>query len=151
MSIASASSVAPTSYTELNTQVAFISTRCETHAPPSTKTSAALACLASSRVTSRTSTFVSTARMPALHVAPDAFLQLFQGLGHGAPGKQHPVDVLGAVAPRATDHDLAVFLVPFQHGAGTDTQPLADLGRNRDLSLRSQARMSQGHGATLPR
>src|SRR6185436_11957585 len=101
--------------------------------------SAAAACLASSRARSRTRTFVSTARMATLHVAPDAFLQVSQGLRRRDFSKESTVDVLGAVMTGATHDDLAILLVPFEDRPGPDAQPLSNLGRHGDLPLRGQS------------
>jgi len=45
------------------------------------------------------------------------------------------VDINRAETPRPPDHDAAILLVPLEHGARSDAELLAHLGRDRDLAL----------------
>jgi len=59
------------------------------------------------------------------------------------------VNVLGCKATRlANDHSVAL-IVPFQNRTRADTKPLADLGRNGDLTLCGELRMSKSHGTDI--
>src|SRR5436305_2891197 len=110
-------------------------TRCCTHAPAATKSSAAAVCWASSRVASRTRTFVSTARMAALHEPPHPFLELLQGPGLWSFREERPVHLLRRKATGPPDHDPFALLLPFQDRARPDAQPAPDLSGYRDLAL----------------
>lgn len=57
----------------------------------------------------------------------------------GGLAKEGSVDVFGAVASGAPDHHLTVFLVPFEHCARPETEPLSDFGRDGNLSLCGQS------------
>src|SRR5713101_6324734 len=134
------------SYTELSTHVASTSTRCETHAPRATKVSAAATCFASSRVTSRTSTFVSTARMAPLHVRAHAGFHLLDAAGpRGALREQGPMEVFGGIAPGAANDDFLALLVPFQDRARADPELLPHFHRDGDLPLYRDFRVGDRH------
>src|SRR6266542_1208285 len=120
------------SYTSLSTHMASTSTRCETHAPRATNASAAATCFASSRVTRRTSTFVSAARMAPLDVPPHTLFHLGDRPGPGRPRKQRLMNLGRGERARATDNDLLAILVPLQDRARPDTELLPDLGRHGD-------------------
>src|ERR671914_2477143 len=109
--------------------------RCGTHAPLATKASATATCFTSSRVMSRTSTLVSTARMALLDVPPDSVLHLLDGSPFWCLREQHPMNIFGRIAARLPDDNPVTILVPLEHRARTDTKPLAHFGRNRDLTL----------------
>src|SRR5919109_4025123 len=102
-----------------------------THAPLLTNDSAAVTCLRSSRVTRRTRTLVSTARMFFLHIAPHALIELFNLLGGGCPlRKDRAMNVLRRIpAGFAYDHGVA-FFIPFQHRARADTELSSHFHRN---------------------
>lgn len=61
------------------------------------------------------------------------------------------MNVVGRVAACLPHHDLTVEIVPFQNRPWTDPELLADLGRNRDLTLRGELGMSESHISRLPR
>ena len=63
------------------------------------------------------------------------------------PWKYRPMNVLGSMAACLSHHDVTPFIVPFQNRTGTDAQFLANLRRNRDLTLRGELGMSQNHAA----
>ena len=110
---------------------------------PATNASAAETCLGSSRVTNRINTFVSTARMPASNVPFDSFFQLPKRLPLGRPfGEQSSVHVIGCNLSRFSDNDPVAVLIPFEHGTGSYPEPATDLGRDRDLSLCGEPRLS---------
>ena len=50
----------------------------------------------------------------------------------------------------SSDDDLLAVFIPFEHGARADTEPSADLRRDRDLPLCGELRLSKGHVTTLP-
>jgi hypothetical protein len=112
--------------------------------------SAATTCLVSSRVTSRTRAFVSTARTAPPDVAADALLHLGDRARSRRPGKERPMNVLGRVPPCFSDDDLPPFVIPLQDRARTHTEPLPDLRRNRDLSLCCELRVGECHITILP-
>lgn len=56
------------------------------------------------------------------------------------------MDLFGGIAPGPTNHDAVAFLVPFQHGPGADAELAPHLGRNGNLSLRSEFGMGDRHG-----
>src|SRR5437899_12632633 len=105
MSTAVAMASGSRSYTDASTHVTSASTRCGTQAPRATNASAAATCLASSRVTSRTRTFVSIARTPPLDIATQARLQIGKRAGLRRFGEQGSVNVLGRESARAPDDD----------------------------------------------
>ena len=79
--------------------LASASTTCETHAPPETKACACSSCFGSSRAMSRTSTFVSAARIFFTHVLGDALVHLFDRVfAAGDPSERRP----GECPPRCT-------------------------------------------------
>src|SRR4030095_52043 len=81
-------------YTAVRTHVASMRTSVDTHAPLLTNNSAAATCFRPSRVIRRTRTLVSTARMFFLHIAPDAFVELFYLLRSRYPlRKDCPINV----------------------------------------------------------
>src|SRR5215510_15579919 len=134
MSMAVAISALVSAYTAVRTQVASTRTSVDTHAPLLTNDSAAATCFRSSRVTRRTRTFVSTARMFFLHIAPHAFIELFHPLRSRYPlDKDCPMNVFRRIpAGFAYDHGVA-FLLPFQHGARADTEFSSHFYRNGNL------------------
>src|ERR1051326_6518222 len=113
-------------YTAARTHVASRSTRCETQAPFSTNASAAASCRTSSRVTSRTRTFASTARMPPLYVRPNAPFELSEPPGVRRTFRKHrPVHVLRRESSSTPYDDLLPLLVPFQNGTRSDSELLS--------------------------
>src|SRR5262245_25508368 len=133
------------SYTDTSTHTASTSTSCDTQAPRSTNLSAAATCLGSSRVTSRTSTFVSTARTAPLDVLPNALLHVREGPGTRRRCKDRPMDVLRRIAPCPANHDLFTVIVPLNDGPWTDPEFPANLGGYGHLTLRGELRVSQRH------
>src|SRR5258708_31094069 len=131
MSTAMAICSAARSYTASRTQTVSASTRCETQAPFAMNSSAARTCLASSRTTSRTTTLVSTARMPFANVFSDRDLHIRRGSLFPLFHKEGVVNVLGAEPPGPTDDHSTLMLVPFQHRSLPDAKLLANLGRHR--------------------
>src|SRR5579872_2974005 len=115
------------------------------------KASAAAVWRESSRVASRTRTFVSTARTAPFDVLPHTFLELCEGPRLGFLFEQSPMHVLRAVAPRSPDHDPLSILLPFQNGARTDAQPPADFFGDGDLALRGKPRECDCHALRVPR
>src|SRR5579862_1252896 len=101
-----------------------MSTRCDTHAPPSTNRSAAAACLASSLVIRRTRTLVSTARMTRPYVAPDAVLQFPQRPRFRRTREERLVQVPRRVPSDSPDDHLPAVLVPLDDGARSNAELL---------------------------
>src|SRR2546425_7653151 len=93
----------------------------------------------------RTSTLVSTARMALLDVPPDSVFHVLDGSPFWSLREQDPMNVFGRIAARLPDDNPVTILVPLEHRARTDTQPLAHLCRNRDLTLRRDLRMCECH------
>src|SRR5262245_815447 len=152
MSTAVATSRASSAYTAVRTRTASTSTRWGTQAPPATNASAAFTCFASSRVTRRTSTLVSTARMALSHVPPDAFPQLVESPGLWWPLRKHrPMHVLRRETPGSADNDLFAVLVPLEYGAWPDTELPTDLGRYGYLTLGGHLGVRKSHSGILPR
>jgi len=75
--MAVATSVWLSSYTAERTHVASMSTSVDTHAPLLTHASAGPTCLRSPRVTRRTRTLLSTARVFLLYIAPHTLIEIF--------------------------------------------------------------------------
>src|SRR5262249_15652479 len=146
MSMAVAISALVSAYTAVRIQLASTRTSVDTHAPLLTDDSAAATCLRSSRVTRRTKTFVSRARMFFLHVAPHVFVELFYFLRSGCPlGKDRSVNIfLGIPASFAHDYRIA-FLVPLQDRAGADTEFSSHFRWNRYLTLSGNLRLRYCH------
>ena len=59
------------------------------------------------------------------------------------------MDILRCIAPRLANDDPVAIIVPFQNRTRTDAEPLADLGRNRNLTLCGELRMSKRHGTNM--
>src|SRR5438552_605056 len=97
--------------------------KCGIHAPLAMKASATASCLASSRVMSRTSTLVSTARMALLDVHPDSVPQLFEASPFWRLREQHPMNVQRRIAACLADDDAVAILIPLEHRARPDAQP----------------------------
>src|SRR5258708_34661418 len=106
-------SLASRSYTDDSTHVASASTRCDTQGPRETNASAAATCRASSLVSRRTSTFVSTARTAFPDVPPHALLHLLERPWRGCCGKKRPMDLRRCVAAGAPHDDRLAVSVPF--------------------------------------
>src|SRR5262245_49664812 len=102
------------------------------------KSSAVRTCFGSSRTTRRTNTFVSTARMPLANVLPDSVLHIERSLLCVSLGEEHAVNVFRCVPPRPANHDLIILLIPFEYGAGSHSELLANLSRHGDLTLSGQ-------------
>ena len=59
--------------------------------------------------------------------------------------------ILGAVLTDPPDDDVLAFLLPLEHGPGTDAKAPTHGRWDRDLTLRRELRLSNGHAVTLPR
>ena len=113
------------------------STSCETHAPLATNASAAATCAASSRISRRTSTLVSTARMLPSHVGSNARLDVVGFAPFRPGGTEHCcVYIRRRALPIAPDDERAVAPLPDQHRTRTDTELPPHLRRHRNLPLR---------------
>src|ERR1044071_4463170 len=123
------------SYAAARTQGVSASTTWDTHTPFETNSSAASTCAASSRVSRRTRTFVSIARMLCPDVTTDRFLQLGERAWFWLGGEDRAVDVFERVPACAANDDPFPFLFPFEHGTRSDAQFSSNLNRNRDLPL----------------
>jgi hypothetical protein len=55
------------------------------------------------------------------------------------------MDILGCVTARLSNDDSSILVIPLQNGAQTDTKSLTNLGRNRNLALHGEFRMSESH------
>src|SRR3954452_17751218 len=101
-----------------------------------TKASAAAACFASSAVSRRTSTFVSTARMPGSHSFSNP---LTKGTERATLRRRIEPErrsrIVQAVLPRLSHDDLSALLIPFDHGTRPETELAAHLGWNGNLPL----------------
>src|ERR1700679_2659711 len=123
------------SYTASSTQVVCASTRCDTQAPPEVNLSATSTCSRLSRAMSRTTRLVSTARMLLAHVFSNRILNVrFSLLGH-LLWKERRVNVHRRISPCSANKHAIIVLVPFEDGAWTDAELLANLGRYGDLTL----------------
>src|ERR1700746_2166930 len=98
--------------------------------------SAARNCVVSSRTRSRTTTFVSTARMPLANVFPNRVLNVRRRPLFHPFGKERVVNIFAAEPPDPADDNSVPLLVPFQYGTGADAEFPANLGRHRNLALR---------------
>ena len=107
--------------------------------------SAPASCSASSRVRSRTSTFVSTDRTASLHELCNSRFHLPNGPSFRGTGKQGPMDVFGRVTSRLADDDSIAVLIPFEDRARTDAEPTANFRRNGNLTLCGKSRVRQRH------
>src|ERR1700755_2039067 len=134
------------SYADDSTQVVSASTRCETHAPLRTNSSAARTCGSLSRVISRTNTFVSTACMLLFNPATYGLLHLLELARARRPlGKQRTMNVIGRKPAGFAHHDLVPFLVPLENRSCPEPQLPANFGGNRDLPLCGQLRVRESH------
>ena len=55
------------------------------------------------------------------------------------------MNILGCKATRLANDDSIALIVPFQNRTRADAKPLTDLGRNGNLTLCGEFRMSEGH------
>jgi hypothetical protein len=84
--------------------------------------------------------------MPASNVPFDSFFQLPKRPPLGRPfGEQGSVHVIGCNLSRFSDNDPVAVLIPFEHGTGSYPEPATNLGRDGDLSLCGEPRLSQSH------
>src|SRR5258708_11037362 len=134
MSTAVAMCSAVRSYTASSTQMVSTSTRWETHAPPEMNFSANSTCSGSSRTTSRTTRFVSTARMSLADVFSNRILHIRQILLECLRRKECQVNVLRRMPACSANNNLATLLVPFENGTWAHSELLADLGGDRHLT-----------------
>src|SRR5918999_3007788 len=112
MSMAIAISASVRLYTAVRAHVASTRTKVVTHAPLLTNDSAAATCFRSSRVTRRTRTLVSTARMFFLHVASHAFIEVFYFLRSRYPlRKDCPMNVFRRIPAGFAHDDGVAFLL----------------------------------------
>ena len=102
-------------------------------------------CLASSRVTRRTSTLVSTARTAPLHVLPHTGLQIREGSPFWRSGKEGPVDFCRREAAGTANDNLLPVIVPLQHRPGPDPELLSNLGGHGNLTLSGEFRVRESH------
>src|SRR5258708_10080369 len=135
MSTAVAMCSAVRSYTASSTQMVSTSTRWETHAPPEMNFSANSTCSGSSRTTSRTTRFVSTARMSLADVFSNRILHIRQILLECLRRKECQVNVLRRMPACSANNNLATLLVPFENGTWAHSELLADLGGRPNMSL----------------
>src|SRR5579862_1266388 len=98
----------------------------------------------------RTSTLVSTARMPCADMLPDRCFHV-DALRRALLGKDRLVNLARGIPPRSADDDLLALLVPFEHRPRADAELLANLGGHGNLPLRGQFRLSDRHNLSLPR
>ena len=95
---------------------------------------------------------MSTARMPTPRVLPDALLQVSERPPLRRCLEEGLVQVLGRIAACPSNHYRRTLLLPLENGTRPNTKATPHLGRNGNLTLRSQPRMSEWcHEATLPR
>src|SRR5262249_49570912 len=126
-------------------------TRCDTHAPRTTNDSAADTCFGSSRATRRTRTFVSTARMASLRVGLEALPELGQAPTPRRLGEEGLVQI-GRCEPTDAPNDyLLALLMPLEGRPWANAKLPSNRGRDRDLTLRGEARLCNRHDGTLPR
>src|ERR1035437_2494905 len=124
----------------------------ETHAPFSTKLSAAAVWRESSRAIRRTRTLVSTARITLSDVPPDAFFQISDTVRFRLPlPEQCLMDIQGTEAGRTTDNDPVVIFLPFQYRTGSDPELSAHVHRDGNLPLCRELRVRHRHTDILPR
>jgi hypothetical protein len=83
--------------------------------------------------------------MPPPHVLRDTVLQLTQRPTPRPPLEEGIMQVLRRVTASSPDDDCRALLVPFEDGTRTDSEATPDLGRNGDLALRGDARVSKRH------
>jgi hypothetical protein len=89
--------------------------------------------------------------MALLDVVPDPSLQLVECSPLRDPGEDGVVNVLGRVPAGFANDNAIALLAPLQHRPRPDAQTLPDLGRNRDLTLSREFRVSYCHTDILPR
>jgi len=68
--------------------------------------------------------------MALLDVPSDAFLHLSDGSPPWCPREEHPMNVFGRMAACFADNDLIAILIPLEHRARANAQPVAYLGRD---------------------
>src|SRR5438874_3737369 len=83
--------------------------------------------------------------MALANIGSDSFLHVGGRLGRYLARKQRTPHVLPGVPAGSTNHDLIVLLIPFDHRARTNPQPLANLSGNGDLTLSREFRMCNDH------
>jgi hypothetical protein len=69
------------------------------------------------------------------HVTPDAFLHLLERAGLGRLREKSTVNVFKGVSPRLADNDSLAIVIPLEHRAGPNPEPLTNHSRNRNLTL----------------
>src|SRR5262249_30658533 len=136
--IANCSRVRP--YADASTQIVSASTRSDSQAPSDMNSSATLACLGSSIVMIRTTTFVSTLTIALFHIVADTLSKLFDRLWFRWFGENGPMNVLGRILNAAANNKLIpVFVdVPFDYRSWPYTQPFSNYRRHRYLALRRE-------------
>ena len=105
--------------------------------------------MALSRTSSRTTAFVSTARMPLADVLSDGLLNITPARDRWPGPEQCVMNVLRGVAARPADYDFVILFVPLQHGPGAYTEFLTNLSGYGNLALSRQLRFCDRHGSTL--
>jgi hypothetical protein len=76
--------------------------------------------------------------MPPTDVLPDPFFHVPRAFPEAFLRKERVVYLLGRIASCPADNHLIVLFVPFEHGAGTHAELLANLGWHGDLTLGSE-------------
>src|SRR5258708_19443390 len=137
------------SYTGSSNQMVSTSRRWETHAPPEMNFSANSTCSGSSRTTSRTTRFVSTARMSLADVFSNRILHIRQILLECLRRKECQVNVLRRMPACSANNNLSTLLVPFENGTWAHSELLADLGGDRHLTLCRNFLFSDSHNSYI--
>src|SRR5882724_4368595 len=100
---------------------------------------------------SRTTTFVSTARMPLSYVSANSVLHISDIRHLRLLRKERLMNIFGCITPSPAYDYLIVLFIPFQHGSGPHTQFLSDFRGDGYLALCRQFGFCNAHGFTLPR
>jgi len=83
--------------------------------------------------------------MPCSHVSPYPFLHLTDCPGLGSTREQRSMHVFGGVPTGAPHDDLLALFVPFENGAGRESELPANSCRDGDLTLGGELRLTDRH------
>jgi hypothetical protein len=90
--------------------------------------------------------------MTPTNVSANSSLQIdWLASGSRLVAKQRGVNIRRSALSCAPDDELAIPLLPYQDGSGTDPQLSAHFGWDGNLTLRRDLGMQVAHARTLPR
>jgi hypothetical protein len=93
---------------------------------------------------------LSTARMAALDVLLDPFLNLLQCQRFGRVREQRPMQVLRGVTAGSADDDFVALLFPLENRARAQAQPATNLDGYGNLALGGQLGLCECHELMVP-